>query len=290
VPRLQRKSFATPDQSRRFPSGRVDVVELDETVIGHIVYAPGWRWSVEVQPVVGTASCQNRHVGVAVSGRLHVMMDDGTELEIGPGEAYEIPPGHDAWVAGDETWDTIEFANARVYGVAPDEPDERILATILFTDIVDSTAQQGRLGDAAWRTLLLEHNARMRAQLDRFRGREIVTTGDGFLALFDGAARGVRCAAAMTQAVADLGIAIRAGLHTGEVAVVGGNARGAAVHTAARISALAAPGEVLVSGSTRDVLDGAGLHLVDRGEHELKGIDGARRLYAVEASPSGRTG
>jgi class 3 adenylate cyclase len=94
----------------------------------------------------------------------------------------------------------------------------------------------------------------------------------------------------MTQAVADLGIAIRAGLHTGEVAVVGGNARGAAVHTAARISALAAPGEVLVSGSTRDVLDGAGLHLVDRGEHELKGIDGARRLYAVEASPSGRTG
>jgi class 3 adenylate cyclase len=281
VPRLQRKSFSDPDQVRTFPLGRVDIVELDETAIGRFVCEPGWRWSEAVAPIVRTASCQNRHIGYAITGQLHVVMDDGTVLDIMPGDGYEIPSGHDAWVVGAERWDTVEFTSARIFAVAPDADDERTLATILFTDIVDSTATLGRLGDARWRRVLLEHNELLRGALDRYRGREVVTTGDGFLALFDGAARGVRCASAMTDAVRPLGIQIRTGLHTGEIKVVGGNARGVAVHAAARIAGLAGPSEVMVSGTTRDLLDGSGLRFEDRGEHELKGLDGPRRLFAL---------
>jgi len=281
VPRLQRKSFSTPDQVRSFALGRIDVVNLDETTLGRYVWEPGWRWSKDVAPVVHTRSCENRHVGYVISGHLHVLMDDGTELDVVAGDAYEIPPGHDAWVIGDAAWDTVEFASARSFGVGPDEDDERTLATILFTDIVDSTATLGRLGDTTWQRVLLDHNDRLRSALDRFRGREVVTTGDGFLALFDGAARAVRCAAAMVDAVRPLGIEIRAGLHTGEITIVGGNARGVAVHAAARIAGLAGPGEVLVSGTTRDLLDGSGLRFGDRGLHELKGLDGQRPVYAL---------
>lgn len=282
VPRLQRKNFATPDQVRTFPLGRIDIVNLDETSIGRFVWEPGWRWSTDVKPVVGTQSCQNRHVGYVIAGQLHVAMNDGTEIDIVTDDAYEIPPGHDAWVIGDVALDTVEFTSARVFGVAPDEDDERTLATILFTDIVDSTAMLARVGDTAWRRILLDHNDLMRSELDRFRGREIVTTGDGFLALFDGAARAVRCAAEMTDAVRGLGIQIRAGLHTGEVALAGGNARGVAVHAAARVAALAGPGEVLVSGTTRDLLDGSGgLSFEDRGTRELKGLEGVRQVYAL---------
>jgi class 3 adenylate cyclase len=277
--------MSTPDLVRSFPFGHVDIVNLDETSVARFTWEPGWRWSKDVAPVVQTASCQNRHVGYVISGVLHVLMDDGTELEIRAGDAFEIPPGHDAWVVGDEVWDTVEFTSAATFGVTPDE-DESALATILFTDIVDSTATLSQIGDAAWRRLLLQHNQAMRAVLDRYRGREMGTTGDGFLALFDGAARGVRCASAMIAAVEELDIRIRSGLHTGEVAITGGQARGLAVHAAARVSALAGPGEVLVSSTTRDLLDGSGLSFVSRGDHELKGLAGPRTIYALE--PSGR--
>ena len=214
MPRLQRKAFSTPDIVRTFPFGHVDIVNLDETYIARLSWEPGWRWSKDVQPVVQTASCQNRHLGYALSGLLRVVMDDGSELDIRAGDAFEIPPGHDAWVLGDEMFDTVEFASAAVFGATPDE-NESVLATILFTDIVDSTARLSRIGDAGWRRLLLQHNQAMRAQLDRYRGREVGTTGDGFLALFDGAVRAVQCARAMITAVADLDLQIRAGLHTG---------------------------------------------------------------------------
>src|SRR6187397_3018139 len=266
VPRLQRKSFSGPDQVRQFSLGHVDIVNLDETSVGRFMWDPGWRWSEVVKPVVDTPSCVNRHLGYAIGGHLRVQMDDGTGLDI---------------VAGDEVFDAVEFASARLFGIAPDEEDERTLATILFTDIVDSTATLARLGDKAWRRVLLDHNDALRGELDRFRGREIVTTGDGFLALFDSAARAVRCAAAMTEAVRPLGVEIRAGLHTGEVNITGGNARGVAVHAAARVAALAGPGEVLVSGTTRDLLDGSRLRLEDRGAHELKGLEGVRQVYAL---------
>jgi class 3 adenylate cyclase len=281
MPRLQRKSFSTPDQIRRFEHGRMELVQLDETAVGRFVFEPGWRWSIDIAPIVGTRSCQNRHVGFVIAGLLHVVMEDGTELQIRAGDAYEIPPGHDAWVEGAEAWDTVEFTSARTFGAAPDESGERILATVLFTDIVGSTAILEQRGDALWRRLVLEHNDRIRMEIDRFRGREMANTGDGFLIIFDGAARAVRAAAAMTLAVRDLGLEIRAGLHTGEVELVGGNARGLAVHAAARVAALAGPGEVFVSGTTRDLLDGSGLSFEDRGAHELKGLSGGREIFAL---------
>jgi class 3 adenylate cyclase len=281
MPRLQRKSFATPDQVRQFASGRCDIVSLDEHSVGRFVFQPGWRWSKDVAPIAGTSSCQFRHLGYTIAGSLHVRMDDGTTLVIAPGEAYEIPPGHDAWVVGDEAWCAVEFASAHTYGMSPEALGERTLATILFSDIVDSTATLQRLGDHAWATLMQEHNARIRRAIDRHRGREIDTTGDGFLALFTGAARAVHAAALMDQSVAELGVRVRVGIHTGEVEIVGGSARGVAVHAAARIASLAGPGEVLVSGTTRDLLDGSGLLFDARGDYELKGLTGARPVFAL---------
>ncbi len=279
MPRLQRKSFVTPDQVRQFPSGKIEIVRLDEIAVGRFVLQPGWRWSKDVGPVVGTRSCQLRHVGYTISGSIEVRMDDGTVLVIGPGDAYEIPPGHDVWVLGDETYDSVEFNSAQAFGLSPEEMGERILATILFSDIVDSLVE--RLGDRAWTELLHEHNVPIRAAIDRFRGREIGSAGDGFLALFDGAAKAVRAAELMDPSMADLDVRVRVGVHTGEVEISGGQARGVAVHAAARVASLAGPGEVLVSGTTRDRLDGSGLSLDSRGEHELKGLRGARPIFAL---------
>lgn len=282
MPRLQRKSFGTPDEVRAFPSGRVEVVRLDDVAVGRFSLAPGWRWSKDVQPVVRTRSCQNRHVGYAIAGSLRVTMDDGTEMIIGAGDAYEIPPGHDVLVLGDARWESIELTSAHTFGVAPEDGGDRRLATVLFSDVVGSTAMLERLGDAAWTTLLDEHNARIRAAIDRYGGREVVSTGDGFLALFDGASRAVRAGALMDPAVADLGMRVRVGIHTTEVELVGGNPRGVGVHTAARCAALAGPGEVLVSATTRDLLDGSGLPLERRGDYELKGLTGARTIFALQ--------
>ena len=281
MPRLQSKSFRKPDGVRALGEGSLELVNLDETTIGRVMLPSGWRWSKDVQPVVDTSSCQIRHVAYAISGVLHVVMDDGTELDVQAGDAHEIPPGHDAWVVGDETYVSVEWASSGLYGQTSDELGDRVLATVLFTDIVDSTVVLARLGDAAWRRLLHEHNVRLRAQLDRFRGREVTTTGDGIMAVFDAPVRAVRCAAAMGPAVGDLGIRIRAGLHTGEIELEAGNPRGVAVHAAARIAALAGPDEVLVSATTRDLLEGSGLAFQDRGEHELKGLSTPRRVFAL---------
>jgi class 3 adenylate cyclase len=281
VPRPQRKSFTTPDQVRKFTNGRCDVVTLDEMAIGRFVFQPGWRWSRDVAPITGTRFCQHRHVGYTISGSLEVCMDDGTILLVKPGDAYEIPPGHDAWVLGDEPWDSVEFTSAHAFGLSPEALGERILATILFSDIVGSTVTLERIGDQAWASLVREHNVRIRAAIDRFRGNEIDATGDGFLALFDGAARAVRAAELMDRSVSDLGIRVRVGIHTGEVEVVGGHARGVAVHAAARVAAIAGAGEVFISGTTHDLLDGSGLAFESRGSHELKGLTGARAIFAL---------
>ena len=264
----------------------MDVVDLDETAVGRMILQPGWRWSTDVAPKVGTTSCQVRHLGAALSGHIHVVVEDGGEMDIRAGDAYEIPPGHDAWVVGDAPWEAIEFASARVYGATDDETGTRSLGTILMTDIVGSTAALERIGDAKWHSLLLTHNERLRAQIERFGGREMRTTGDGFQVLFTGAARGVQCAAAMIDAVSDLDLRIRAGLHTGDVELAAGSLHGIAVHAAARVSALAGPSEVLVSSVTRDLLDGSGLTFEERGVHELKGLSGARPVFALVRSGS----
>jgi class 3 adenylate cyclase len=284
MPRLRFKTFATPDEVRPIPNGRAEVVSLGDATVARSEFHPGWRWSIDLAPIMGTASCQVHHLGHAVSGFMRVVMDDGEALDIPPGSIYEIPPGHDAWVVGAEPWVTVEWTSARIVGIGPEGPGERVLATVLLTDIVDSTAMLERMGDRAWRDLLRLHDARFRDDLNSFRGREVKTTGDGFLAVFDGATRAVRCAGAMTRSARDLGLAIRVGIHTGEVEFVGGGARGVAVHAAARVLARASGDEVLVSSTTRDLLEGAGFTIEDAGTHDLKGLPGSRTLYRVSAA------
>ena len=159
--------------------------------------------------------------------------------------------------------------------------DDRVLATVLFTDIVDSTRRAAEMGDRDWHALLDAHDAVVRAQLNRFRGREVNTSGDGFLVMFDGPQRAIRCTMAIRDAVQALGIEVRAGLHTGECEVRGDNIGGIGVHIGARVSALAGPNDVLVSSTLRDLVIGSGLEFEDRGAHELKGVPGEWRLFAV---------
>ncbi len=166
-------------------------------------------------------------------------------------------------------------------GWAESEPD-RMLATVLFTDIVESTNKAIELGDRRWREVLERHNALVRRELLRFRGREVDTTGDGFLATFDGPARAIRCARAIVKGVRELGLSIRAGLHTGECELADGKVAGIAVHTGARVAARAQADEVLVSSTVKDLVAGSGIGFNERGAHELKGIPGEWRLFAVE--------
>jgi class 3 adenylate cyclase len=169
-------------------------------------------------------------------------------------------------------------------GTRPQHQADRVLATILFTDIVGSTEKVSNLGDAAWKETVSVHDERAKAEIDRFQGRYVQTMGDGLLATFDGPARAVRCAQAIGAAVAPLGLEIRAGVHTGEVEPVGEDIRGIAVHVAARVAALAGPDEVLVSSTVKDLVAGSGLRFVDRGEHDLKGVPDRWHLFAVDRS------
>ena len=169
-------------------------------------------------------------------------------------------------------------------GQQADVADDRVLATVLFTDIVDSTRRAAEMGDRDWHALLDAHDAVVRAQLNRFRGREVNTSGDGFLAMFDGPRRAIRCAMAIRDAVRSLGIEVSAGLHTGECEVRGDDIGGIAVHIGARVSALAGANDVLVSSTLRDLVIGSGLEFDDRGAHQLKGVPGQWHLSAVASS------
>jgi class 3 adenylate cyclase len=277
---LQSKRFDQPDDLVALPLLESQIVVLGEVYIARSTHQPGWKWSEHVKPVVGTPSCLHHHKGVVVSGQMEVETDTGARRRIGAGEALEVPPGHDAWVVGDEPLVTIEFTGVRGWA-KPTEAGERVVATLLVTDIVDSTAVAAELGDAAWKERLARHGDRVRVQLDRFRGFEVTTTGDGFLAMFDGAARAVRCAAAIRDGAEEEGLRIRAGVHSGEIERQADNIRGVAVHAVARIAALAEPGEVLVSAPAASLLEGSDLALEDAGEHELKGLPGRRRLLRL---------
>ena len=198
-----------------------------------------------------------------------------------PGAKYVELPGDDhiPWVGdADAILDEIqEFLT----GVRPGPEPDRVLATVLFTDIVGSTQRPAELGDRRWRDVLESYYGLAQRELDRFRGHEVKTTGDGFLATFDGAARGIRCARAISESVDQLGIAIRAGLHTGECEVMGEDIGGIAVHIGARVAAKATAGEVLVSSTVKDLVAGSGLEFEERGSHRLKGVPDEWRLFAV---------
>ncbi len=203
----------------------------------------------------------------------------------GPSDPRSPGQGAGHLAVGDVAFKLIDEIGDFLTGIWKDggweapEPD-RAVATVLFTDIIGSSERASALGDRAWRELLERHHELVRRQLVRFRGKEVDTAGDGFFASFDGPARAISCACAIIEAVPELGLEVRAGLHTGEC--VDGKVAGIAVHTGARVAANAQPGEVLVSSTVKDLVAGSRLAFADRGTHELKGIPGEWRLYAVK--------
>jgi class 3 adenylate cyclase len=279
--RFQKKRIDQPDEVRPFPLGSTEIFEMDDFVVGRMYMEPGWRWTKDVRPIAGTERCMYHHLGYCLSGTLAVDYEDGTTGTVHAGDMFEMPPGHDAWVEGDEPWVAIDFRGARSYARPLAAGADRVLATVLFTDIVNSTEQLRSVGDSAWRDLVGQHNEMTKFELDRYRGRLIKQTGDGIVALFDGAARAVECAAAIARRVQSIGLEVRAGVHTGEVELVPEDVRGVAVHLASRIMSAAEPGQVLVSGVTRELLAGSSLRFESRGLHALKGIDGERELFAL---------
>jgi class 3 adenylate cyclase len=199
-----------------------------------------------------------------------------------PGARHEVMPGSSPIVMTEYRESFVEAIEHFVREVRDREAElESILATVLFTDIVESTARQAELGDRRWQELIGEHHQRVRSCLASFRGRELDAAGDGFFAAFDGPVRAIRCAQAIDESIRGLGIDVRAGLHTGECRVIDSKVGGLAVSIGARVTALAGPSEILVSQTVRDLVAGSGLELVDRGEHELKGVPGRWRVYAV---------
>jgi class 3 adenylate cyclase len=220
---------------------------------------------------------------------IHRTGDTLVPVELGRELAGQIPearfvelPGIDNYGWASDPEPIVDALEEFLTGKRGAREPERVLATVLFTDVVGSTEHAARLGDRRWRELLQRHDALVRGQLERYRGREVKTVGDGFLATFDGPARAVECAEAIVRAVEAIGVQVRAGLHTGEIELMNGDVGGIGVHIGARVSALAEGGEVAVSSTVRDLVVGSGLSFADRGTHELKGVPGEWQLFALE--------
>ena len=211
-------------------------------------------------------------IPIFLGRQVAALIPGATMRELEGGDHFPITGDSDAIVAEIE-----EFVTGTRTGAEPD----RVLATLLFTDIVDSTRTAADLGDQRWHALLDEHRILVRRDIERFRGRELATTGDGFLASFDGPARAVRCAQAIVRAAADVGVAVRAGVHAGEFDLRANDASGLTVHIASRVAGLAGAGEVFASSTVKDLLAGSGIVFEPRGEHELKGVPDTWRLFAA---------
>jgi hypothetical protein len=174
------KNLREPDESISFPGITEDLVEIAGMTVSRTMQDPGWRWSTDTQPCVGGEWCKARHIGVVISGRWGAVLRDGTVLEFGPDDVDDVPPGHDGYTVGDEPAVMIEWSGMRTLAGAQSEFHDRVLSTLLFTDLVESTATVRRIGDVAWRELLTLHHQAARSEVERFRGR-IVDTGDGLL-------------------------------------------------------------------------------------------------------------
>jgi class 3 adenylate cyclase len=275
------RNFDDPDETIRFPGIVEDLVEIAGMTVARTIQDPGWRWSIDTQPLVGGEWCEARHIGVVVSGRIGFLFRDGSVVEYGPDDVYDAPPGHDGYTVGDEPAVMIEWHGMRALAGTRGAYADRVLATLLFVDLVESTARVGEVGDVAWRELLSAFLQSARSEIERFRGRVANTAGDGVLAVFDSPARALRCAAAVRTAADSHGLHVRAGVHAGEVATDGNDVSGVAVHEAARIMSAAGAGEILVSQTIPTLVSGLGLEFRDRGEFDLKGI-GPRQLLAFE--------
>src|SRR3954466_4422658 len=281
--RLRSKNFADPDDTRQMGRGTGAFVDVGRgLILGRAELQPGWRWSEDLKPVVGTPSCLVHHVQLVLSGRLGVQMDDGEEQVFGPGSVIDLPPGHDAWVHGDDRLVLVDMSGNSADFALP-APRARSVLTMLMTDIVSSTQTAAAIGDAAWKQRLGEHNRIGRRQLGRVGGGGIDQTGDGFLAAFVSAEAALRSALSIRDAVAAAGLQIRAGVHTGEVDLVeGGQLRGIAVHETARIMSAAPGGSVYSSGLPRALAGTGRAAFPPTGTHELKGFEEPMELFLVE--------
>lgn len=285
------KSLESPDEVLRLPGITEELVDLGDLTVGRVVHEPGWRWSTHIRPVVGGEWCQARHVGVVLSGVLGIVMQSGTEYTLRQYDVYDIPAGHDGYTVGDDPVVVLDWAGLRtIAGRHRTGASNRVVATLLFTDLVDSTALATALGDVAFRERLAGHLEAAREAVERFGGQVVTTTGDGLLATFSAPAVALPCAAEIGRRATGDGLKVRAGVHVGEVDLVGASVRGVAVHEAARIMALAGAGEIFVSEVTKNLASASGFLFEDRGAHTLKGLPGERRLFryagvAAAASP-----
>jgi class 3 adenylate cyclase/pimeloyl-ACP methyl ester carboxylesterase len=241
-----------------------------------------YRWVLQVDVRSVLSSIQAPTLILHRADNRHYRVQMGRYLaEHIPGAKYVELPGADWYPPFVNAQPVLDEIEEFLTGARPVPAQDRILATVLFTDIVGSTDLAARLGDQRWLDLRAAHDGLVRTHLDRYRGKEVATTGDGFLATFDGPARAVRCASEIASSVQTLGIKIRAGLHSGEVEIQDGQIAGIAVHIAARVMALAGAGQVLVSGTLKDLVVGSPIRFSDRGSHSLRGIPGEWRLFQV---------
>jgi class 3 adenylate cyclase len=275
------RNFDEPDEVVELAGATEELITMGGLTLSRSTQSVGWRWSEHFKHLVGGELCQARHMGYVLSGILGVELEDGTVYEIGPGELYDIPPGHDGYTVGDEPFVSIEWSGMRTW--VGRSAGSRVQATLLFTDVVDSTGMASRLGDAAWHDLLSMHFHSCDDALAQFGGRRVTTTGDGVLATFDATAHAVRCALAIREMAQRQGFSIRAGVHVGEVEVAGEDVRGVTVHEAARIMAAAGAAEVFTSEAVRVLCRSSDLRFEDAGEHELKGVPDTWRLFRVIA-------
>jgi class 3 adenylate cyclase len=278
------RTFSSPDEHREFSSGVLDLITVGALTFGQETLEPGWQWSKDVRPLAGTDRCEFHHVGFQISGRWVCEDRDGTQVEVGPGDIFDTPPGHDAWVIGDEPCVTIDFQGIADW--ATRGSSTRILISVLFADVVDSTALIDEIGDAAWRRLQAQFFENVQGVLSARNGSLVDTAGDGILARFDSPVAAVQAATALLLAAERIDLQIRAAVHTGEVEQTSNGLSGMAVHVGARVLAHAGPGEVLVTSSTRALTLDAGIDYEERGAVELKGVRGARTLYALRAAPA----
>jgi class 3 adenylate cyclase len=277
---INRVSLNDAASSRPVPRAEGAIAQVGPLAIGRARLQPGWRWSVDLQPTVGTSSCQAHHLHVLIAGRFAAQMDDGERAAFEPGDVFDLPPGHDAWVVGDEVVELLDVSgNVADFGTP--SSSGRQVVTMLMSDIVDSTPIATRMGDGRWRQKLADHHRVVRSQIARFRGRELDTTGDGFFVAFDSAGAAVRCAEGMRAGVSQLGLELRVGIHTGEIEVAAEGVRGIAVHATARVMSAALPSQILVSAITRALTEGTDLSFEGVGSFMLKGIDSPMDLHAV---------
>jgi class 3 adenylate cyclase len=241
-----------------------------------------WRaeaaWAVDLRPALGSVQAPTLFLYRQGLRNAALIPDDAQHIK---GAKVVELPGHDFLFFAGDSGPMLDAIEEFLTGHLPAHHSDRVLATVLYTDIVGSTEYMAQVGDRRWKELLAAHDALVQAEVERFRGRMVKSTGDGVLATFDGPGRAIRCACAIRDAVRSLGVDVRAGLHSGEIELRGDDVAGMAVHIGARVSALAGAGEVFVSSTVKDLVAGSGIGFEDRGEHELKGVPGSWKIYAV---------